>query len=124
MRLKIACFKLGLATDTIDLPCYIQHLIAGKRQQQLQTIMEETGTNIYLQSPFLKLSDLQHMTLPVDQRGGVIHLTGSPNGIQRAKDLLRKLAVQKVNLDNVCTHEELILDIMSRKSPCITKSQS
>ncbi|SAM09295.1 hypothetical protein [Absidia glauca] len=87
--------QLGLSTDTIDVPCYMQHLIAGKRQQQLQTIMEETGTNIYLQSPFLKLSDLQHMELPVDQRDGVIHLTGTPNGIQRAKDLIRKLTVQK-----------------------------
>lgn len=83
--------------DTIDVPCYIQHLIAGKRQQQLQTIMEETGTNIYLQSPFLKLSDPQHTSLPADQRHGVIHLTGTPNGIQRAKELIKKLVVQKVS---------------------------
>jgi hypothetical protein len=87
---------LGLSTGTIDLPCYLQHLIAGKRQQHLQSIMEETGVNIYLQSPFVKLSDTQHMTLPVDQRHGVIHLTGSTHGIQRAKELIKKLVAQKV----------------------------
>ncbi|KAI8337280.1 hypothetical protein BC941DRAFT_353275, partial [Chlamydoabsidia padenii] len=35
------------------------------------------------------------MSLPVDQRPGVIHLTGSQSGIQRAKELIKKLIVQK-----------------------------
>ncbi|CAO3628010.1 unnamed protein product [Cunninghamella blakesleeana] len=87
--------QLGLHLDTLELPCYLHHLIAGRKHHHLQSIMEETGTNIYLTSPFFKLSDTQYMSLPVDQRVGVIHLTGSLQGIQRAKDLLMKLSSQK-----------------------------
>ncbi|KAI8096296.1 uncharacterized protein BX664DRAFT_246248, partial [Halteromyces radiatus] len=86
---------LGSSIGTIDLPCYLQHLIAGKRHQHLQTIMEETGTTLYLQSPFFKLSDTRHMSLSLDQRPGIIYLTGSPQGIERTKELIKKLVIQK-----------------------------
>jgi len=59
---------------------------------QLQSIMEETSTNIYLQSPLCNL-------IKQDNRNGMIYLTGkSPSDSARAKDLLKKLAAQKVNM--------------------------
>lgn len=58
----------------------------------MQAIMEETSTNIYLQSPF------SHLTTE-DRDEGFIHLTGDSNsGLVRAKDLLKKLTAQKVKL--------------------------
>jgi hypothetical protein len=54
--------------------------------------MEETSTNVYLQSPF------SHLTTE-DQEGGFIYLTGDSNSsLIRAKDLLKKLTAQKVKL--------------------------
>ncbi|KAI9303450.1 hypothetical protein BJ944DRAFT_289386 [Cunninghamella echinulata] len=87
--------QLGLHSDTLEIPCYLHYLVAGRKHHHLQSIMEETGTNIYLTSPFMKLSDIQYMSLPVDERYGTIHLTGTLQGIQRAKDLLMKLTAQK-----------------------------
>lgn len=64
---------------------------------QLQSIMEETSTNIYLQSPLCNLIDQ-------DNRNGMIYLTGnSPSDSARAKDLLKKLAAQKVNMITVAS---------------------
>lgn len=59
---------------------------------QLQSIMEETSTNIYLQSPLCNSID-------EDNHSGLIYLTGeSPSDLARAKDLLKKLTAQKVNM--------------------------
>ncbi|CAO3632359.1 unnamed protein product [Mucor fragilis] len=80
----------GLSVDTLsDIPHHLHFLIAGRKHVQLQSIMEETSTNIYLQSPLCNLIDQ-------DNRNGMIYLTGnSPSDSARAKDLLKKLAAQK-----------------------------
>ncbi|KAK4517913.1 uncharacterized protein ATC70_001262 [Mucor velutinosus] len=81
----------GLNVDTLpDIPHHLHFLIAGRKHVQLQAIMEETSTNIYLQSPLCNL-------LEENSRNGMIYLTGeSPSDLARAKDLLKKLAAQKI----------------------------
>ncbi|KAL7323088.1 hypothetical protein PS15p_211041 [Mucor circinelloides] len=81
----------GLNVDTLrDIPYYLHFLIAGRKHVQLQSIMEETSTNIYLQSPLCNSTD-------EDNHNGLIYLTGeSPSDLARAKDLLKKLTAQKI----------------------------
>ncbi|KAG2224282.1 hypothetical protein INT45_012850 [Circinella minor] len=86
---------MGLRTDTLDIPYYLHNLIAGRKHNYLQSIMEETATNIYLQSAFTKIGCTQHMATPVGERSGTIHLTGESNGIARAKEMINKLMIRK-----------------------------
>ncbi|KAI8645403.1 hypothetical protein BD408DRAFT_459344 [Parasitella parasitica] len=81
----------GWNVDSLhDIPCYLHFLLSGRKHVQLQSIMEETSTNIYLQSPF------SHLTTQ-DQNDGLIYLTGeSTSGLVRAKELLKKLTAQKL----------------------------
>ncbi|KAI9319971.1 hypothetical protein BX666DRAFT_2025001 [Dichotomocladium elegans] len=86
---------MGLHTETVQIPYYLHNLVAGRRHANIQSIMEETNTNVYLQSPFTKLGCTQHMATPVSERSGTIHLTGDSVGISRAHETLKKLASQK-----------------------------
>ncbi|KAI9279008.1 hypothetical protein BDA99DRAFT_493747 [Phascolomyces articulosus] len=86
---------MGLSTDALDIPYYLHNLIAGRKHNYLQSIMEETATNIYLQSAFTKIGSTQHMATPVGERSGTIHLTGELNGIARAKEMINKLMIRK-----------------------------
>ncbi|KAL9548218.1 hypothetical protein MBANPS3_005799 [Mucor bainieri] len=81
----------GLKVDTLsDIPHHLHFLIAGRKHVQLQAIMEETSTSIYLQSPLCNLVE-------EGAHNGNIYLTGeSPSDLARAKDLLKKLAAQKM----------------------------
>jgi hypothetical protein len=62
--------------------------------------MEETSTNIYLPSAF---TNVNHPEVVIQDdasqrhQSSVIYLTGSPSSISRAKDMLNKLYIQKVN---------------------------
>ncbi|KAI8149708.1 hypothetical protein BJV82DRAFT_504932, partial [Fennellomyces sp. T-0311] len=85
----------GLRTDTLTIPYYLHNIIAGRKHNILQSIMEDTATNIYLQSAFTKIGCTQHMATPVGERSGTIHLTGETNGIVRAKDMINKLLLRK-----------------------------
>ncbi|CEP09750.1 hypothetical protein [Parasitella parasitica] len=73
-----------------DIPCFLHFLLSGRKHVQLHSVMDETATNIYLQSPFSHLTR-QH------QDDGLIYLTGeSTSSLARAKELLKKLTAQKM----------------------------
>ncbi|KAI8081949.1 uncharacterized protein B0P05DRAFT_538748 [Gilbertella persicaria] len=82
----------GLHVEKLDqIPYYLHNLIAGRKHVQLQSIMEETSTNIYLQSPF------SHVCTEKEMQQGIVYLTGeSMPGLNRARDLLVKLSAQKL----------------------------
>lgn len=74
-------------------------IVAGRKRNTLQTIMEETGTNIYLPSP------LQGLVGPDPAAAGganlgntrnVFWITGEFFGVQRARDMLYNVSLQKV----------------------------
>lgn len=80
--------------DTLtEIPNYLHNLISGRKHVQLQSIMEETSTNIYLASPFHNTCKL----IDNDKRSSHIYISGETNAsINRAKELIIKLAAQKV----------------------------
>ncbi|ORX54376.1 hypothetical protein DM01DRAFT_1407241 [Hesseltinella vesiculosa] len=75
---------LGLHSDTIAIPLKLQYLIGGRKRTGLQTIIEETCTNLYFPSPFADPDSDQD-----------IYITGEPSNVARVKDMLTKLANQK-----------------------------
>ncbi|OAD77214.1 hypothetical protein PHYBLDRAFT_142718 [Phycomyces blakesleeanus NRRL 1555(-)] len=99
IRVKVLVFldvMSRLISDTLEIPHHLHNLMAGRKHSHLQPIMEETATNIYLQSPFT--SQIHSNTSShLSDTSGLINITGeSTVSIQRAKELLTRLAAQKV----------------------------
>lgn len=76
------------------MPIYIHNILGGKRHYQLQSVMEETATNIYLEPPFL----IGHVDKPLQQIQGTVYISGDSTGTSRAKHLVKKLGEQKVSV--------------------------
>lgn len=83
-----------MIVDTLEeIPYYLHNLVSGRKHVQLQSIMEETATNIYLQSPFNNTCKI----IDNEKKSPTIYLSGeSITSLNRAKELLCKLAAQKV----------------------------
>lgn len=86
----------GLRTDCIDIPARLHNLVCGRKRCYLQSIMEETSTNIYLPSAFTNVNHPENQDDTSEQHhSSIIYVTGSPSSISRAKDMLNKLYIQK-----------------------------
>jgi hypothetical protein len=81
-------------------------LICGRKRCGLLPIIEETTTNIYFPSPFCQ--DENQQDLKAD-----IYITGEQTQVTRVKDMLNKLAVQKVNKRNCCKKKKKLNKILS-----------
>ncbi|CAO3595653.1 unnamed protein product [Absidia cylindrospora] len=84
---------LDLHVDSVSLPPLLHNILGGKRHYQLQSVMEETATNIYLEPPFI----IGHVGTPLQQQHGIVYISGDTIGTKRAKVLVKKLAEQKLN---------------------------
>ena len=96
-----------MRADILRVPLKLHNLICGRKRAGLQPIIEETTTNIYFPSPFGDLSSVeQGMDVAVVTDGGAtplleelsppIYITGEPVNVTRVKEMLNKLAIQKV----------------------------
>ena len=74
-------------------------IIAGRRRNTIQSIQEETATNIYFPSPLQGLVGPELTPSPIGtaprQTNNLIWITGEFFGVQRARDMLQKIAAQK-----------------------------
>ena len=91
----------GLHSEICEIDQKLHAIIAGRKRSMLQTIQEETGTNIYLPSP------LQGLVGPDPAASGganlgntknMIWITGEFFGVQRARDMLYQVSLTKVCL--------------------------
>lgn len=125
------------------LPLKLQYLICGRKRAGLLPIIEETSTNIYFPSPFVAdtlllqaetaadtTSTTATTTVTKDETSAAaataepaIYITGEPNHVSRVKDMLNKLAVQKVNLLLFLGSVYIFtkLEFFDRRNQCITK---
>lgn len=93
-------------------------IVAGRKRHVLQSIQEETATNIYFPSPLQALVGpdiIPNATSTPAARHpqNIIWITGEFFGVQRARDMLYQLSVNKVRLSsNPCTS----LTCLQRKS--------
>ncbi|KAI9469022.1 MAG: hypothetical protein EXX96DRAFT_590174 [Benjaminiella poitrasii] len=85
----------GLVSDSLkDIPHHFHPLVAGRKHAVLQSIMEETTTNIYLQNPFICLCS-------PERKVDTIYLTGETQAsLDKAKELLKKVFLQKTKSIN------------------------
>lgn len=86
--------------EVVRLPLKLQYLICGRKRAGLLPIIEETSTNIYFPSPFtdaVEASSANPVETDQDETQPAIYITGEPNHVSRVKDMLNKLAVQKVS---------------------------
>ncbi|KAL5518585.1 hypothetical protein ACEPAH_268 [Sanghuangporus vaninii] len=103
VRLLVMLDELsGLHSDSYDIDPKLHPILSGRRRCAIQSIQEETGTNIYFPSPLQGLvgPGVGQSQSPIGtprQNNTSIWITGEFFGVQRAKDMLNKLAMQKSN---------------------------
>jgi hypothetical protein len=93
----------GLHAETCDIDHKLHAIVAGRKRSVLQTIQEETATNIYLPSPLQRLVGPDASNLAVNSMNGtplheknMIWITGEFLGVQRARDMLFQISAAKV----------------------------
>ena len=91
----LTLFQSGLHSEICEIDHKLHAIIAGRKRNVLQTIQEETATNIYYPSP---LQDLigPEVNTTVAANSNVIWITGEFFGVQRARDMLFQFAATKV----------------------------
>lgn len=99
----LACliwFQSGLHSEVCEIDHKLHAIIAGRKRNVLQTIQEETATNIYYPSPLQDLMgpDLTTASSTGARNSNVIWITGEFFGVQRARDMLFQVSVNKVCL--------------------------
>ncbi|KAF8898349.1 cytoplasmic protein [Infundibulicybe gibba] len=106
---ELACVRLlvmldelsGLHAEFCEIDHKLHAIIAGRKRSVLQSIQEETATNIYFPSPLQGLMGPDLTNSPNLSPSGsarntnVIWITGEFFGVQRARDMLFQVSVNK-----------------------------
>ncbi|KAH7921146.1 cytoplasmic protein [Leucogyrophana mollusca] len=98
VRLLVMLDELsGLHAEMCEIDQQLHAIIAGRKRHVLQTIQEETATNIYLPSPLQGLigPDIGNPATSTRQNPNVIWITGEFFGVQRARDMLFQVSMNK-----------------------------
>ncbi|KAG6911775.1 hypothetical protein DXG01_000021 [Tephrocybe rancida] len=97
VRLLVMLDELsGLHSELCEIDHKLHAIIAGRKRSVLQSIQEETATNIYLPSPLQGLMGPELATSVGNFRNAnVIWITGEFFGVQRARDMLYQVSVNK-----------------------------
>ncbi|TFK76876.1 cytoplasmic protein [Pluteus cervinus] len=102
VRLLVMLDELsGLHAEYCEIDHKLHAIICGRKRTVLQSIQEETATNIYLPSPLQGMLGPDHTAssapLPagVSRNTNLIYITGEFFGVQRARDMLYSVSVSK-----------------------------
>ncbi|KAI0757224.1 cytoplasmic protein [Daedaleopsis nitida] len=104
VRLLVMLDELsGLHAESCEIDNTLHAIIAGRKRSVLQTIQEETATNIYFPSPLQGIlgSDLSQSPSNSSPTGlnksnmNTIFITGEFFGVQRARDMLFQMSLTK-----------------------------
>ncbi|KIK71273.1 hypothetical protein GYMLUDRAFT_66480 [Collybiopsis luxurians FD-317 M1] len=99
VRLLVMLDELsGLHSEMCEIEKKLHTIIVGRKRSVLQSIQEETATNIYLPSPLQGHLGPELSVSPADSLGkpnSVIWITGEFFGVQRARDMLYNVASTK-----------------------------
>jgi hypothetical protein len=86
--------KSGLHSELAEIDYKLHNIIAGRKRSVIQTIQEETGTNIYFPSPLAGV--LSGKGTQSQPKQNLIFITGEFFGVQRARDMLYQVSMHKV----------------------------
>jgi len=99
VRLLVMLDELsGLHSEACEIDHKLHAIIAGRKRSVLQTIQEETATNIYYPSPLQDLigPDVNATNPSTGARNSnIIWITGEFFGVQRARDMIYQVSVSK-----------------------------
>ncbi|KAI0307582.1 cytoplasmic protein [Multifurca ochricompacta] len=103
VRLLVMLDELsGLHTEVCEIDQKLQAVVAGRKRHVLQSIQEETAANIYLPSPlqgFVGPDAPAGVTLgppsTLRQNKSTVWISGEFFGVQRARDMLLQLSLNK-----------------------------
>ncbi|RPD63165.1 hypothetical protein L226DRAFT_451027 [Lentinus tigrinus ALCF2SS1-7] len=104
VRLLVMLDELsGLHAESCEIENTLHAIVAGRKRGVLQTIQEETATNIYLPSPlqgimgadFSQSPSNSSPTGPNKVNMNTIWITGEFFGVQRARDMLYQMSLTK-----------------------------
>ncbi|KAK4051320.1 KH domain-containing protein [Microbotryomycetes sp. JL201] len=94
VRLLVMLDELsGLHFEACEIDYKLHNIISGRKRCVIQTIQEETGTNIYFPTPFSGA-----LAGPHSASGGwenLVFITGEFFGVQRARDMLYQVSMHK-----------------------------
>ena len=91
----------GLHTEGCEIDQKLQAIVVGRKRHVLQSIQEETATNIYLPTPLQGLVGPDTVTgviMPgnaLRQHKSTVSISGEFFGVQRARDMLLQLSLNK-----------------------------
>ena len=74
----------------------LHNIISSRKRCVIQTIQEETATNIYFPTPLSGVLGQKNLSLIAKQN--LIFITGEFFGVQRARDMLFQVSLHKVRL--------------------------
>ncbi|EKM83401.1 hypothetical protein AGABI1DRAFT_65960 [Agaricus bisporus var. burnettii JB137-S8] len=99
IRLLVMLDELnGLHFEVCELDHKMHPIIAGKKRHVIQTIQEETATNIYFPSPLQGVFGTDPTgTSSGGRNNNMIWITGEFFGVQRARDMLYQVSLNKRN---------------------------
>lgn len=96
VRLLVMLDELsGLHAERCEIDHKLHSIIAGRKRSTLQSIQEETATNIYYPSPLHGLMGPEVITSTGTNSRNTIWITGEFFGVQRARDMLFSVSVNK-----------------------------
>ncbi|KAI5480493.1 KH domain protein [Pseudohyphozyma bogoriensis] len=94
VRLLVLLDELsGLHSEVCEIDYKLHNIISGRKRQVVQTIQEETGTNIYFPTPLSGVLGSKNLSLLAKQN--LIFITGEFFGVQRARDMLFQVSLHK-----------------------------
>ncbi|XAO22317.1 hypothetical protein I312_101086 [Cryptococcus bacillisporus CA1280] len=92
----------GLHAESCDIDYKLHNIIAGRKRNVIQQIQEETATNIYFPTPLVGVLNSPQPGSQQEQgmlgKSNQIWITGEFFGVQRARDMLLNIAMQKCKL--------------------------
>lgn len=92
-------FQSGLHSDVCEIDYKLHNIISGRKRSVIQTIQEETATNIYFPTPLTGILGSGPSISPRDNlllsKQNLIFITGEFFGVQRARDMLFQVSLHK-----------------------------
>ena len=89
----------GLHSEVCEIDYKLHNIISGRKRCVVQTVQEETGTNIYFPTPLSGVLGSKNPNLLAKQN--LIFITGEFFGVQRARDMLFQVSLHKVDRKSV-----------------------
>lgn len=88
----------GLHAESFEVDVKLLSVLAGRKRTALQTIQEETTTNVYYPSFLNGLSGSVDARKIARTQTNVVWITGDFFNVSRARDKILQLAMSKVSL--------------------------